>query len=49
MRRNILFAPMAALAALLAHAGPDSAAAQTRTTLDIHWHENGATRCPNSP
>ena len=36
MRKNILLTAAAGLAALLAQAGPNSAAAQTRTTLDIY-------------
>src|ERR1700681_449179 len=36
MRRNVLLTAIAGLAALLAQAGPDGAAAQTRTTLDIY-------------
>jgi competence protein ComEC len=36
MRRNMLLAAIAGLAALLAQAEPDRAVAQTRTTLDIY-------------
>jgi competence protein ComEC len=36
MRRNMLLGAIAGLAALLAQAGSDGAAAQTRTTLDIY-------------
>jgi competence protein ComEC len=36
MRKNTLLTAAAGLAALLAQAGPNSAAAQTRTTLDIY-------------
>src|SRR5580704_16267429 len=36
MRRNMLLGAIAGLAALLAQAGTDGAAAQTRTTLDIY-------------
>src|ERR1700681_2830243 len=36
MRRNMLLAAIASLAALLAQSGPDRAVAQTRTTLDIY-------------
>src|ERR1700720_4198443 len=36
MRRNMLLAAIAGLAALLAQSGPDRALAQTRTTLDIY-------------
>src|SRR6202171_6526421 len=36
MRRNMLRAAIASLAALLAQSGPDRASAQTRTTLDIY-------------
>jgi competence protein ComEC len=36
MRRIVLLTAVAALAALLAQSGPDGAAAQTRTTLDIY-------------
>jgi competence protein ComEC len=36
MRKNMLLTAIAGLAVLLAQAGPDGAAAQTRTTLDIY-------------
>ena len=36
MQRNLLLAAIAGLAMLLAQAGSDGAAAQTRTTLDIY-------------
>src|SRR5260370_3566673 len=36
VRKNMLFAAIAAFAALFSHPGPDGAAAQTRSTLDIY-------------
>src|SRR5258708_30975939 len=36
MRKTMLLTAIAGLAALLVQAGPDGAAAQTRTTLDIY-------------